>query len=680
METLGEGSSDAPQRPARVALGIGAGLATLMLLLHLSLPPSLTRFFFASQDLAAAIVQIALLAAFGLGILPMIAVRRVPTLSWPRMLATAAVLALALWAGAYLVFANYPLSRDEQMVVFDAAIYAHGDLAAPLAPGWQPFALAMAPHFLLELPGFAAWVSSYMPVNAAIHAFVATVADPALANPLLAAVGLVALWRVARRLFPDDRSTQAVVLILYMTSAQMIAAAMTTYAMTGHLALNLVWLALFLRGDRIGHGGAVVVGALAIGLHQVIFHPLFVLPFLDHLRRRGEWRTALFYAAVYAGAGLFWISYPQIVATLAGAETSSGGGTGGAIDFLATRVAPLLLERDVAGTAYMGANLFRFATWENAALLPLAVMAVPMARRSAGIAQPLYWGILLTVLTMYVLLPYQGHGWGYRYLHGVIGSFALLAGYGWRGLADRAPGRALIVAGTAGALLTTPLLLWRAREFALPYAKADAAIARADADFVVIDTEGGDFLIDLVRNDPYLSNRPVRFSAWHLDRRRVALLCARGRIAFFAHEDMARFGLHVGDRPRERWEALRDATFGRPCVANRVESGATPLAGPRRSWHRDPNHRSAGHMAPSRHRVCRYGGDRLRDRTAVRPGRGDRLRAVEEAGGVHDRRLLCGLWQFCFGRVGKRLFTKAHRLSAAACLTKFWQIALSAEP
>ena len=35
-------------------------------------------------------------------------------------------------------------------------------------------------------------------------------------------------------------------------------------------------------------------------------------------------------------------------------------------------------------------------------------------------------GIVLTLLAMLILLPYQDIGWGYRYVHGVIGSAALI--------------------------------------------------------------------------------------------------------------------------------------------------------------------------------------------------------------------------------------------------------------
>jgi hypothetical protein len=97
--------------------------------------------------------------------------------------------------------------------------------------------------------------------------------DPALLNPLLAGAGAVALFDICRRLLPESRGGQATALLLYFSSAQMLAAAMTPYSMTGHLAFNLVWLALFLRGDKLGHAGAILIGFVATGLHQVIFHP-----------------------------------------------------------------------------------------------------------------------------------------------------------------------------------------------------------------------------------------------------------------------------------------------------------------------------------------------------------------------------------------------------------------------
>src|SRR3546814_13123134 len=65
-----------------------------------------------------------------------------------------------------------------------------------------------------------------------------------------------------------------VTLLLAFSSTQLLVMSMTAYAMTAHFALNMVWLALFLRNDWKGHFGAAVVAFLAIGLHQLQFHQI----------------------------------------------------------------------------------------------------------------------------------------------------------------------------------------------------------------------------------------------------------------------------------------------------------------------------------------------------------------------------------------------------------------------
>ena len=511
--------------------------------------PGLARHYFETQDIYVAAAYTFVLAAFSLGYHPLLPRRDALQLDLRRVLAAAILLTLLLWLGTYVVLDNYPLTRDEHMVVFDAAIYRSGRLAAEVPVEWRPFVFAMAPAFLLDVPENIAWVSAYFPGNAALRAGFSLILDAALMNPMLAGIGAVALYIVARRLFPDQPSAQLVALLLYFTSAQMAAAAMTTYAMTGHMALSLVWLALFLRGDRLGHCGAVLVGFVATGLHQIIFHPLFVLPFIDHLRRRGEWRAALFYVAAYAAIGLVWMSYPGFVLRSIGAAAELGAaGGGGYVDYLQDRVLPLLQDQSSTSFLLMTLNLLRFFSWQNLALVPLVLAALPLARRGNGIAGPLYGGVLLTVLAVFILLPSQGHGWGYRYLHGLLGSLALLGAYGWERLSARKePATELLALGTAMTMLTAaPFLLWKAHRFSEPYAAVDTMIGRIDADFVVIDTDHPAFAIDQVRNDPDLRQRPLRFSSAHLDVERLDELCRRGSVAFVDRKAMERLGLGVG--------------------------------------------------------------------------------------------------------------------------------------
>ena len=541
-----------------VALPLAGVLIAFGLSAAFTAPGFIPRYYVLHQDGFVAVGLVALLLAFCV-------IRvRLPDLPEVRLtmrtvVIAAALAALLLWAGTYVLFRDYPLSRDEQMAVFDMQVFRHGHLAAPIAPEWRHYADALTPAFLLPLPGNAAWVSAYMPVNAMLRTLFGLI-DPALTGPALAAIGAVATFDCARRLFPEQRGAQAITLLMVATSAQLLVTAMTPYAMTGHFALNMVWLALYLRGSGRAHAGAIAVGFLAIGLHQVVFHPLFALPFIEHLRRRGEWWTAFAYLVSYAIFGLFWISWPHLVAMSAGLGAASGPASGGG-GFIAERVLPLLTSHEPQTIPLTIANLLRFATWENLALLPLILFAWPAVRRGEGIAAPLLAGVVLTVAAMAFLLPYQAMGWGYRYLHGLIGSCALLAAYGWREAAERRGVRSFV---SAASLVTVfgsiPFLTWQATAFVRPYARVNRMIDGIRADMVVVNTYGPAFRIDEVRNTPDLGNRPLRLAANKLRPADVRELCSRGTIAFVDVPQMQALGLGFGNVPDPApFNALRGA-------------------------------------------------------------------------------------------------------------------------
>jgi hypothetical protein len=558
IKTDGASSTSALRK---IAALIACVLIVLSVFAAATAPPLLPRLFFFRQDLLVLAVLVGLLIiAAGSGwrtVWP-----RPPELAFSRrtVLIGALGLALALWAGTYVLLGNYPLTGDESMVVFDMHIFRSWQLAAPVPPEWRMFVKAIAPEFLLSLPGNAAWVSSYMPTNAMLRAAFGTVLDPALMNPLLAAAGAVALFDIAGRIFPGRRSAQAIALLLYATSAQLLVTAMMPYAMTAHLSLNLIWLMLYLRGTRASHAAAIAIGFVAIGLHQVVFHPLFALPFIDHLRRQGQWRTAVVYLGCYALFGLFWMSYPHLVAWSAGL-TSATGVSSGTSGFIAQRVLPLLLHHEPTTIPLMVVNLLRFVTWENLALLPLMALGYGAMRRNEGIARPLAYGIALTFLAMAFLLPYQGHGWGYRYLHGLIGNCALLAAYGWRDFSDRDEVRSFVGVATGVTIFATvPFLLWTTHAFARPYVRVNRMIDGIHADMAIIESSGPEFRIDEVRNNPDLSNRPLRLASTALKPADIPVLCTRGTIAFVDAEEMRALGL--GDRRdpgSARFELLRRA-------------------------------------------------------------------------------------------------------------------------
>jgi hypothetical protein len=157
---------------------------------------------------------------------------------------------------------------------------------------------------------------------------------------------------------------------------------------------------------------------------------------------------------------------------------------------------------------------------------------------------------------MVLLLPYQGHGWGYRYLHGLLGVAALLAAGGWLrwvdGLAEAERSRAWAgfgVVAAATALVLLPLRGWQANRYIHPQAAASQAIAAAEVEVVLVESTRIPFGWDLVRNDPWLQERPKVLLLEALGPDAIAQLCRRGPVRLFDATTAARFGIRLEEEP-----------------------------------------------------------------------------------------------------------------------------------
>lgn len=528
--------------------GIRALLATLIILLGLIVVGSaitganhgsgLSQFFWQRQDWPMLLVLLAGLLQLrrtntGTGV----ALFNAQIAPWMIWLA-AFIIALLTWSGHYWLMAGYDLSRDEQMVLFDAAIIAQGDGFARLPHDWSAVGSALSRVFIL--PGIAnnAWVSAYLPGNAALHAIGAALGDTRLAAPILAGLAIVALWDCARRLWPDDAAPQAIALLCLLLSAQFLVTATTSYAMTAHLSLNLVWLTLFLRGRWWCYALLLPIGFVATGLHQPIFHPLFVAPFLWLLVERRGWRLLAFLTIGYAAVGLFWLGWPAMVIAATGSASHQTAVEGASY---LTRLIDTLGGWSPSGVWVMALNLLRFAAWQHLLLLPLVTVGVVTSWRSSGLVRALALAPLITIAVMLILLPYQGHGWGYRYLHGLIGNLCLLAGFGWLALRERGIDRWRVVAlSSAASLIGLAWLGGNAHRMVVPYATIDRAIAASRADYVLIDDTTAPFAQDLVYNPPYLERRPIRLAASAVSQLRwPQSLCTGKRVAIVDQKALA---------------------------------------------------------------------------------------------------------------------------------------------
>lgn len=521
----------------RSLLESAVGLALVVVLLSMVSDTLISRYYFVHQDRFVGLAFAAVLGLFAFR--PVNMARAVPLPQDRWVWALAVGLSGLLWAGTHGLMLDYAITRDELMARFDADILASGQLAMPVAEEWRRFSPALIPNFLEPVAGYESWVSSYMPGHAMLRAGLGLVADPALLNPLLAGAGLVAIAAVARRLFPDHPGAQFVVVGGYLLSAQVLVTAMTSYAMTAHLAANCIWLWLFLKDRWWSHGLAMALAVLAIGLHQIIFHPLFAGPILLTLLAKRRFALFGLYSAVYAAALLWWIGYHNFATGGVGVQGAEGGATGGPVEFLLRRAWPLLTSFNSYTVPLMLYNLLRFFVWMPLFLLPLMLIAFPIVKSRQGLALPLFAGFALSVIAMAWLLPYQGHGWGYRYLHGVIPCALLLAGMGYVrwAQADRSRAQGFVAITAAVTLPALIFLIFAARAFVLPYAALTEQIARQDADFVLIDTNYPGSAIDQVRNQPDLSNRPLILSAELLSTDMVRELCGKGTVTVMTKAD-----------------------------------------------------------------------------------------------------------------------------------------------
>ncbi|MBO9669418.1 MAG: MFS transporter [Sphingobium sp.] len=449
---------------------------------------------------------------------------------------------LAARIGRDLIFHGYSPSRDELMVEMAGGYLSQGRIGWPIPPDWLDYKRALQPEFYSPYGADTHWTAIYLPVHAAIRALFVRFGDAAIAAPVTLGVGLLALWQIARQLLPNRPDAQAVVMVMAFSSVQLIATAMTPYAMTSHFAFDMIWLMLVLRGGKLGHGLAAIVALLAAGLHQWHFPLLFMGPFILWLLASRNWRAALFHGAVCLAMMVVWARlWPMLLVHEVGpAPLTDAHRTNGILD----KIESLFGRLD---TWQPGLNNARLISWNNIMLLPLALLAVlaPSWRRvfkEPSIVLPL---LLVAGAGMGFAL-YQGYGWGFRYMHGGIGALALLAGFGWTAVVrpgDRKAGQLLAFA-TIVSLIAAVWLLFDTERYVRGYARSMAAIRAAKADVVLVDIRGGYYMTDLVRFNEGRLGHPAVMALQMLSYDQIDKLCATRRVAIADRNLFWPLGVH----------------------------------------------------------------------------------------------------------------------------------------
>ncbi len=507
----------------------------------------LAQYFFERQDmwvLDAQALLLVILAGWAWTL------RKVPVTLTPaalpsRLLILAGILLALLisWWGRHLVFHGYSPSRDEVMVELAGAYLADGRVGWTIPAEWLPFQRAMMPEFYSPYGADTHWTSIYLPVHAAIRALFERLGDPDLAAPATLAAGLLALWHNARKLMPGRDDAAVVAMLMALTSAQLLVTAMTPYAMTSHFAFNMLWLALVLRGDKLGHALAGLVAILAAGLHQWHFPLLFIGPFILWMLANRRWGAAAFHLVVAVVMMLVWARFwPILLGELVGLPPPTDvHRTNGVVDKIQSLFGRLDSWQPLLNNA-------RLLAWNNLLLIPLAGGSL-LAVRWRGLLRevPIVLPLVLGVVVGMGLALYQGYGWGFRYMHGQIGSLCLLAGIGWSKLAPSTGARdwrRLLAVGTGFSLLTALWLAQDSENYLRGYARTMAAIRSSKADVVLIDLRGGYYMTDLVRFDGGRLKRPAVMALQMLSNSQLDQLCAGHKVAIMDRSQFLALGVH----------------------------------------------------------------------------------------------------------------------------------------
>ena len=199
--------------------------------------------------------------------------------------------------------------------------------------------------------------------------------------------------------------------------------------------------------------------------------------------------------------------------------------------------------------------------WSALATPLLAVIGFGRIFREKPIIRDAALSCLLTFGFYYFFYLDQGHGWGYRYFHGTISCLILVAVAGWVALVERCgernAQRFLFVAMAASLFVALPLRCLQAESFIRPFAEASETIHSMDASVVGLDPREAWYSADLIRNDPFLENRPVVAALVNLWPAEIAALARAGKAQFLSRKEIGAFGLATTPREPLRRDSFR---------------------------------------------------------------------------------------------------------------------------
>jgi hypothetical protein len=485
-----------------------------------------TIFFvlFADNDYPGAVCALLILmgALFGFRYLPG---RRCVRWAGDQPIVVAIIAASLLALGTLFIYHDHPLAMDEYAAYFQSRVFAAGRLhgAFPAAQldwliprGFQDYFLNVS-----QVTGNVA--ESYWPGFALLLTPFTWAGVPWLCNPVISALTLLVIHRLALEMF-DDREAAGFALLLTIASPVIFANGISYYSMPAHLLANSVFALLLVRPTPLRAAAAGVVGSLALTLHNPVPHMLFAAPWLVWVATRpgGMRLFALLIAGYLPLCVLLGLGWFLFSGHLLGEGLASVAGPAAPLH----RLQHMLETFSPPDATVVLARLIGIAktwVWAVPGLMILAAAGAIRWRRDA-LCRLFAASALLTLLGYFLVPVDQGHGWGYRYFHSawmalpLLATAALFRPVRIRGGDD--PQIRLFEDGETKSFVAACLLLTLVFGVGFRAWQVEAFIARdmsqvpqytgTERRIVILDARHSFYGGDLVQNDPWLRLNEIR--------------------------------------------------------------------------------------------------------------------------------------------------------------------------
>lgn len=440
----------------------------------------------------------------------------------PSKASAAAFVALAL--AARIVYQDFPLAMDEFAPMLQARIFAAGHLAITyppelldrmVVPGFQG-------SFILVNHETGQAASGYWPGLALLMTPFALFGGEWLLNPLLGSLGLWLIGDLARQASGQE-AARGWAMLAALASPQYTVNALSFYAMTGLLTLNLLYLWSLLRASWRSTLLAGAVGSVALVMHNPVPHALFAVPVgvwlvVDKERRRQILPLIAGYLPLTASLCLGW---PVLMDSMGLRATAPAvPANAGFFDLWGQKLGQIFVMPDIELVRVRAYALWKTMIWTAPGLLLMALLAKPKTN-----IQRILLAAFLLSFVFYFFVPYdQGHGWGYRYIHQAWGMIAISAGICATSCDESTrPRRALIAAAICAGLIATPFFLKTSRETIVTSIEQQPPLSQKGLSIVFITNLPNLYTVDLVRNYPRDQGKVLRMISHGPERDRALI-------------------------------------------------------------------------------------------------------------------------------------------------------------